>query len=151
MSSGTEIIQDALKEIGAYSVASPAAPESITDVMRKLNSMVQSWESLGIKTGMVPLEVPGNELSEPMDIRNAVVENLAISAAPLFDNAKAVVSAELRMSAAKGMAHAKKFYQIITVPQKTVSSTMPLGAGNRRDEYIGWDNFAGKDFKIGTN
>ena len=84
MSTGTDLIEDALKEIGANSVARPAGGETINDVKKKLDSMLQRWLSQGIDLGTTPIDLVGEEVNEPIDARNAIVENLAILAAPLL-------------------------------------------------------------------
>lgn len=148
MSSGTSVIQDALQEIGAHSVLSPASPESISVGMRVLNSMIEQWASLGIDMGTVPLKNPGDELSEPLGARNGIVKNLAVVMAPKFDNGDNVVSMSLQKEANSGYRFIRRMYQVITIPQKTVSSTMPMGANNSRLRGYNRKTFAGKDKKI---
>lgn len=133
MSVGTKIIQEALKEIGAHSIVQPADPESIEIGMNKLNSMLQLWLSDGIDLGIVPLSAPGKELGEPLDARQAIIDNLAIYCAPDFDNADAVVSDDLRRNASKGFNKIKDLYEVLSIPDKVVSSTLPRGAGERID------------------
>ena len=82
MSTGTEIIKDALRAIGAHSLAQSAPPEAIEIGMNFLNNMMQLWRSRSIMIETVPLQVPGDELSEPADSRNAIVFNLAIQMSP---------------------------------------------------------------------
>jgi len=131
MSIGTEIIQDAFSEIGAHSEASPASADSIIKGMRKLNAMLQSWTSQDIILETVPLSAPGLELGEPPDSRNAIVTNLAIQCAPLFDNGKVVVSNDLRTNARKEFSVVKRLHQDITINRKGASSTLVKGQGNR--------------------
>lgn len=130
MSSGTDIIQEALGEIGAHSIAAVADPDSIVKGMNVLNSMLQLWLSKGIDLGIVPLDAPGDELSEPLDARTGIVENLAILLAPKFDNGKVVVSQTLKDNARLSKVEIKNLYQVLTIPDKVVSSTLPRGQGN---------------------
>lgn len=132
MSSGTEIITEALQKIGVASVAAPASPEAIDTAKNTLNGMLQMWQSVGVDMGVVPLNAPGDELSEPLDARNGIVNNLAIMLAPDFSNGKQVVSPELSRNARIGYTFIKKMYQPVVIPQKKVSSTMPKGAGSTR-------------------
>jgi len=132
MSTGTDIIQRALQGIGAHSIVSPPSPSSIVLGMDKLNSMLEMWLSQGIDIGFTPLDVPGDDLNEPNDTKNGIIDNLSLELAPDFDNGKVVVSPALARNAKKGYANIKNLYQKITVPQKVVSSTLPVGAGNRR-------------------
>ena len=130
MSSGTSIIEDALKRIGVHSVVVPASPEDIASGKDALNSMLQLWISWGIRIQVVPLDAPGDELSESIDIRNAVVDNLALQLAPFYDNGKGIVSQELRDNARRLFNQVKDLYQEFDVPKKVVSGLLPRGAGH---------------------
>lgn len=132
MSIGTAIIKDALKAIGAHSVASPAASESIIDGMNALNSMLETWLSKDIMIGFTPLSVPGDELNEPTDTRDGIVWNLAVNMGPYFDNGETIVSQTLRSLARDSYNDISNLYEVVEIPDKVLSSTTPLGAGNRR-------------------
>jgi len=132
MSTGTAIIKRALQKIGANSVVAPADPESITLGLETLNSMLEMWLSDGIEIGFTPLEVPGDELNEPIDTRNGIICNLAIWLAPDFDNGKNVVSQSLSSAAKRSKGRIKANYQRLSIPEKVVSSTLPVGSGNTR-------------------
>lgn len=131
MSSGTSIIKAALKRIGANSIVQPAAPETITEGRDILNSMLQLWLSENIDLGIVPLDAPGEELGEPLDARNAIIDNLALRLSPDFDNGGPIVSNQLLSNARREFALIKNLYQTIEIPVKIVSSTLPVGQGNR--------------------
>lgn len=135
MSEGTDVIKDALRKIGAHSAVSPAEPETIVETMHTLNAMLQLWRSWGIMQNLVPLEKPGDELSEPADARNAIVDNLAIATAPNFDNGKVVVSETLRINARVGFQMIETLYEEFTVPNKVPSSNLPVGSGNQRGRW----------------
>ena len=132
MSTGTAIIERALQKIGAHSIVQPSNPEDIVIGMNALNSMLETWLTQGIDIGVTPLDVPGDELNEPTDTQNGIINNLAIELAPDFDNGKLVVSADLRRNAKTGFQSIKNLYQKVTIPKKVVSSTLPVGAGNSR-------------------
>ena len=146
MSTGTEIIEDALGEIGVHSVAAPANPESIELGMRKLNSMCETWLSKDIKIGFTPLKLPGDNLNEPADVRNGIVSNLALLLAPSFSNGRQVVSPALKSAANVGFRQIQRLYQRLEVPNKIVSSTLPTGQGNKR--FHRSRAFFGKDATI---
>lgn len=131
MSTGTFIVQSALKRIGAHSIVQPAAPETITEGFNILNSMLMAWLTDDIDIGIIPLKVVGNEIGEPNDTTNGIINNLAIELSPDFDNGKIIVSQDLRMLAFKQFTLIKDVYQVVEVPLKIVSSTLPLGQGNR--------------------
>lgn len=132
MSTGTIIIQDALKRIGAHSLLSPAPPEAIESGLNALNTMIEEWIDIGIQIGVVPLSVAGDDLNEPPAARLAIVNNLAIAVAPEFDSGKVIVSDTLARRARAGYLQTKKMYQSLTIPDKVVSSTLPVGQGNSR-------------------
>lgn len=131
MSSGTAIIQDSLEEIGAHSILAPANPEAIEKGRVKLNSMLQLWLSRGVRLGFTPLDAAGDELSEPGDARNAIVANLALELAPSFDNGKNVVSQILLGNAKRTFNLVRDIYRVVEIPTKIISSTTPIGSGNR--------------------
>ena len=130
MSTGTEIIKDALKRIGAHSIAQPAAPETISEGLEVLNAMLQLWRSKSIFLEVVPLKVHGDDLSEPMDSRNAIVNNLALELAPNFEDGKGVVSPQLKANAKAGFINISRLYRKNTIPNKVPSATLPRGSGN---------------------
>ena len=130
MSSGTFIIRSALKRIGAASLIQPPAPETITEGRNVLNSMLQLWLSWGIDIGTVPLDAAGDELSEPLCTRNAIIDNLAIMLAPDFDNGDNIVSVDLKNNARSGFQLVKQLYRRVEIPSKRMSSTTPRGQGN---------------------
>ena len=130
MSSGTAIIEDALKRIGVHSVVVPASPEDIASGKDALNSMLQLWISWNIMIEVVPLDAPGDELSESIDIRNAVVDNLALQLAPFYDNGKGIVSQELRDNARRLFNQVKDLYQKLKIHKKVISGLWPRGAGH---------------------
>lgn len=132
MSAGTTLIISALKEIGAHSIAAPADPESIEIGMFVLNSMLQLWLSQKIDLGITPIEVPGGEVGEPLDARQGIIDNLAVALGPNFEKVGGVVSPTLRAAANRGYTSIENLYQIVTIPNKVVSSTLPRGAGNNR-------------------
>lgn len=143
MSTGTQVAQDALACIQANSTAAPASAESIVTTVRLLNSMMELWLSKGIKIGFTPLDVPADNLNETADSYNAIIYNLAIKAAPFFGK---VVSQDLRINAGNEFRAVKAQYQRITIPKKTVSSTLPRGQGNTNDFFR--QPFYGEDATI---
>ena len=90
MSSGTELIKEALQEIGADSIVASANPEVIESGRVKLRSLIQYWTTQGIDLGLTPIDAAGDEVSEPLDARQAIVDNLALMLEPSLDNGKKV-------------------------------------------------------------
>lgn len=132
MSTGTILVQDALSNIGAHSTIRPASPSTIQLGFRRLTAMMELWLSQGIKLGVTPLVAPGDQLNEPDDTTEAIVDNLSLKLIPPFNNGKRVVTAELRLNARLSMATVKQLYQIVVVPCKSVSGTLPRGEGGTR-------------------
>ena len=132
MSTGTVIIQDALKQIGAHSIVAPASSDTLETARSVLNSMLELWTSKSIFIRTTPIEVVGDDLNEPIDTRNAIVYNLAIMLSPGFDNGKDIVSSRLQMLANTTMETVTNLYQNVEIPEMVISSTTPLGAGNNR-------------------
>lgn len=135
MSSGTEIVKSALRLIGAHSIAAPADPESIVIGKDTLNSMLQGWLSTGINMGTTPLEVPGDELNEPIDARNGITYNLAVLLYSNYGSAGKPISPLVLLNAASEKRFIKSAYQVHAIPKKVVSSTLPRGQGNS----VFWD------------
>ncbi len=135
MTTGTVIAQDALACIGAHSTAAPASDETILTVVKLLNNMLEMWLSKGIQIGFTPLDVPSDELNETADSFDAIIFNLAIKAAPFFDNGKPIVSADLRLLSGSSFRDVKAQYQRINIPKTVLSSTTPRGQGNVNDFF----------------
>lgn len=131
MSSGTFIVRSALNRIGVSTFFKTLPSETINDGRDTLKSMLQMWKTQGIEIGFAPLDASGDELGEPLDTRNAIVDNLALMLAPNFDNGKQPnVSPQLKANARSGYAWVKQQYRPLDVPNKRVSSTTPVGIGN---------------------
>ena len=130
MSSGTFIITSALKRIGAASIFQTLPPDSLIEGRDILKSMIQMWQSQGIILGTSPLDAPGDEFGEPLDVRNAIIDNLALMLAPDFDNGRGNVSKQLENNARAGLVLVKQIYRPLTVPNKALSSTTARGIGN---------------------
>ena len=148
MTTGTVLIQEALEQIGAHSIAAPADAAAIERGKDRLNSMCELWLTRNIDFGFTPLSVAGDDLDEPSDVRNVIIDNLAVQLAPKFEPDAAIVSRELRASARTGFEFIKTAYEVITISDKVVSSTLPLGAGNHRHGFGEQQKFHAKGAKI---
>lgn len=131
MSSGTVIVQDALRLIGAHSLASPASPESLAVGFRNLGGLFHMWLTRNIDLSISPLEDIGDELNEPPDSYSAITSNLAVMLAPNFDNGRNIVSQALSALASTEFEYIKSAYWNGTIPDKVVSATLPRGQGAR--------------------
>jgi len=147
MSSGTEIVKKALQKIGQHSQISPANPVSIENGVDVLNSLMQLWLSQGIDLGIVPILEPGNDINEPMDSTQVIINSLALELAPDYDDGNSNVSETLKNNARRGFSRLSGLYRVKVIPDKIISSTTPLGAGNS----LRWRfnrNFAGRDATV---
>ena len=145
MTTGTVLITRGLNRLGAFSIIAPPDAASILVGMENLNAMMETWLSRSMDLGVIPLEVPADDLQEPADARNAIIDNLAIQMAPDFDNGQVVVSRNLGVNARLGMFTVQALYRRIPVIPKGVSSTLPVGSGNtrgvQRRTFFGPDGF----------
>lgn len=132
MSTGTELIQDAGRMVGAHSTVSPMDSDAILVGMTALNGMLQMWTSQNIKVPFTPLEAPGDQFGEPADARNAIVGKLALQIAPNFYSEKGIVFPELSANAMRDYNIVKSLYWSGSIPKKVVSATLPKGAGNSK-------------------
>ena len=147
MSTGTFIVQRALQQIGAHSQIRKARASSIEDGFQSLGWMLQLWLSQGINLGIKPISAPGDEVDEPEDATQVIIDNLAIVLAPDREGGKDVVSPTLRTNANRGFHTLKSLYQEFNIPDKVLSSTTPRGAGNR-NRFFNERIFAGRGHSI---
>lgn len=148
MTTGTDLITTAYKKNGAYSITSPVPAEAIQDALKVLMGMLHAWCTRGLGIPFTQIEEPGDDVEENMDTTNAITDNLAIRLAPFFDNGtQQNVSATLRENAGDGLRMLWNDYSDFTIPDKGVSSTLPLGAGWRNWGY--WRKFKGSGGTVG--
>lgn len=146
MSTGTQIIQNALSKIGAHSIVKPANPESMENGRKALNSYISKLQDDNILFGAVPLVAIGSELSEPQGLTNIIEDNLAIILQPQHHGSQ--ISSQLQINANVGYNYMVRKYQTVTIPKPVVRHTMPLGQGNKTHDRLG-RTFAAKDSTIG--
>jgi len=131
MSSGTSIIENALQYLNVHSPVLGANAESILVGKGVLNSMIAEWQDSEppIDMGCVPLNAPGDDLSEPLGARNGIEFNLALYMKPLFKGASP--AADLAVNARKTLAQIKRTWGTTAIPKQKVRGTLPKGAGNK--------------------
>lgn len=135
MTTGTEIVQSALENIGAHSALQPAPAEALDRSYKALNGMIAEWQDDGIDLGCVPLKVIGDELSEPLGTRLAIEYQLSLVLAPKFPGAQ--VSSQLLTQANKAFNKLKRRWKSTIIPKTRVRGTLPVGQGNKADR---WDD-----------
>jgi hypothetical protein len=132
MSSGTKIITKAFKRLGVFTVFNIPPNEAIIEGMERLNGMLDSWRTKFVNIPFNELTVPGQELGEPVDATNTIIDNLAINLAPDYDGTETGnVSPTLIRNARVGLINLKRAYRCQPIPQFTLSSTTPVGQGNQ--------------------
>lgn len=129
MTTGTELVQDALQKIGVHSPLQPASPEALQAGFKRLTSMIAEWQDDDIETGAVPIEVIGDDVCEPLGAKNAIIYQLALLCAPDFPGAQ--VSTELSIQANKSYSKLKRRWKTISIPKPQVRP-FPAGQGNQR-------------------
>jgi len=129
-----ELVQSALNEIGIADYDFDIGAEQTESAMRKLDSMMSMWSSLGIRLNY-PSSTEANGSSVRTDTKlpskavEAVVTNLAIRIAPSYGK---VVSPETKMVA-------KSSYDTLMLlfakPRERQLPSMPIGAGYKNHDY----------------
>lgn len=124
-----QFINQAFEEIGIASYAYDLTPEQYESALRKLDSMIASWNAKGIRFGY-PLPASPAESSLDTDTgcpdanNEAIYQNLGIRLAPAFGK---IVSEDLKANA-KASYNAMLVRQVVPIPMQ-FPSTMPKGAG----------------------
>lgn len=149
MTTGTKIVQKALSHLSVHSVVQPASSESISDGADTLNSLIAMWQDeWNIDMGCVPLEVPGDDLSEPLGARNDLQYCLAVQLSVDYPGAQ--VSPMLRALAEKGFQNIVRTWGVLDIPKMVPRNTLPKGQGNKRGGKTRWDyTFFPKDSELG--
>lgn len=131
MSSGTFIITEGYKRFGAYTVFNAPPNEAIISGMKQLNGMLDRWRSKYIDLPFTNLTVPGEQLGEPVDATEAIIDNLALQLSSNYSSGNlSIVSQELRRNARVGLNDLKVAYRCLPIPNFILSSTTPVGQGN---------------------
>jgi len=123
-----EFVVQALEEIGLASYVFDLQPEQINSARIKLDAMIASWASRGLKLNY-PLTQDSDldeETGVPDAANEAIYKNLAIALAPSYGK---VVPPDTRISAKD--AYDSLLRLLVNVPQMRLPTTLPLGAGNK--------------------
>lgn len=126
-----EFINQAFEEIGLAGYVYDLEPEQMQSALRRLDSMMASWNARGIRIGY-PL--PGSPSSSnesdatnvPDSANEAVYLNLGVRIAPSFGKQ---LSAETKQNAKR--AYDALLIQISAPPQMQMPYGVPAGAGNK--------------------
>lgn len=126
-----DYITQAFEEIGLGSYVFDLTPEQLQSALRRLNSMMATWNAKGIRLGFpLPSSPNGDDLDDvatvPDRANEAIVLNLAIRIAPGFGKA---VMPETKVAAREAYNAMLTHY---THPiEMQFQGTLPVGAGNK--------------------
>jgi hypothetical protein len=126
-----QIISQAFDEIGLASYIFDLQPEQLQSALRKLDSMMATWNAQGIRLGYpIPSTPEGSDLDTESNIpdaaNEAVYQNLAIKLAPSYGK---IVPVETKASAR--MSYNAMLARFMVIPEFKLDGTMPAGAGNK--------------------
>ncbi|NDC95247.1 hypothetical protein EBZ38_13070 [bacterium] len=126
-----QFVVQAFEEIGLASYVFDLTPEQLQSALRRLDSMIATWNGMGIRLGYPLPNYPQNsDLDEetfvPDSANEAIYTNLGIRIGPAFGK---TVSAETKAAAKAAF---DVLLQRAAAPlEKQLPSTMPAGAGNK--------------------
>lgn len=126
-----QFIEQAYTECGYATYEFDLQPEQLETAMRRLDSMLATWNGKGIRLGYPIPSSPQNsdldqETSVPDSANEAIYTNLAIRIAPIIGK---TISAETKTAAR--VAYMELLSRFAKAPQQQFPSTLPLGAGNK--------------------
>lgn len=132
----SDVVKKAYEEIGMGAYAYDLEPEQLQSACERLDSMVSSWGA--VLSFNYPLHADNKDamLNEKLNVPDVAIEalytNLAISLAPTVGKTVSRETlARAKQSKAALYTHNAKFVE------RTLPSTMPLGAGNKPWRYGG--------------
>lgn len=136
-----QLIEEAFNEIGLASYVFDLTPDDIQDACRRMDTMVASWNGVGVRIGYPLPSSPGNsnvdsELNIPDWSYEAIFTNLSLRIANSYGK---TVSQDKRVTARESyLVLLKKSVYIGIQP---FPSTLPAGAGykrwrNSRDPFL---------------
>ncbi len=126
-----QFIESALEEIGLASYVFQMQPQELQSALKRLDSMVMSWQAKGITIGWpVSIDPDNADLDTvtecPLIANEAIITNLAVKLAPSYGK---IVQTETKVAAKKAYNNLLAFK--INPKSMSLPDTMPLGAGNK--------------------
>jgi hypothetical protein len=125
-----QIIEQAFAELGLAARVFDLEDEELEDALRRLDTMMGTWEARGIRLGYpVPSSPDDSDLDDDSNLPAGAVEtvylNLAVRIAPGYGKA---VRIESRMAASDGY---DALERVAAMPRQQQLRSIPAGAGNR--------------------
>lgn len=130
-----QFVEAAFEEVGYASYTYDLQAEQLEAAMRRLDTMLATWNAKGIQLGYpLPTSPENSDLDEETNVpdkaNEAIYTNLAIRIAPTIGK---TVSRETKIAARSGY---KALIMDSTKPQQMqLPSNMPAGAGNKKDSF----------------
>jgi hypothetical protein len=135
-----QFVTQAFEEIGFASYAYDLEPEQLQAALRRLDAMIATWNTKGIRLGYPLPSTPENseldtETNVPDSANEAIYTNLAIRIAPTVGKA---VYVDTKIAAKA--AYDALIMAFAVPPERQLPGDMPSGAGNKPwrydDEYL---------------
>lgn len=126
-----ELIMDAFDELGLGSFAFDVEPEQLQSALRKLDTMMATWNIRGVKLGY-PLSTSTSSSSLDQDSNapdyalEAIITNLAVRMSPSYGKQ---ISAETKIYA--NQAYQQLLYSPAQPIEMQFNNDVPIGAGNK--------------------
>lgn len=131
-----QIVEDAFAEIGLAAYTFDLQPEQLQAGLRRLDSLMATWNAQGIRIGYPLPSSPGaSDLDALTDVTDmaieAIVGNLAVRIAPMFGK---TVSPDTKATARR--AYVALLNYAAQVPERALDHTaIPAGEGNKYWRY----------------
>lgn len=126
-----QFVEAAFEEIGLAAYVFDLQPEQMNMALRRLDAMLATWNTKGIRLGYPLPSTPGaGDLDEDSNVpdaaNQAIILNLAIQLAPAFGKATSMDTKRNAKDAYRGL------LMISTRPMEMqMPGSMPAGAGNK--------------------
>lgn len=126
-----QFVAQAFEEIGYALYSYDLEPEQLESAMRRMDSMMATWNGKGIRLGYpIPTSPENGDLDQetgvPDSANEAIYTNLALRIAPTVGK---IVSPETKASA--NTAYKLLLSRAAMPNEQQLPSTMPAGAGNK--------------------
>ena len=131
-----QFVEMAFSEIGLASFVYDLQPEQLDNALRRLDSMLASWNARGIRLGYpIPSNPQDSDLDDssnvPDSANEAIYTNLGIALAPAYGK---TVSPDTKIAAK--MAYDTLLSRAAATPlEMQFPGTLPVGAGNKPYNY----------------
>lgn len=126
-----QFVSAAFEEIGLASYAFDLQPQQLESALRRLDAMLASWNSLGIRLGYPLPSSPefsdiDAESEVPDSANEAIITNLAVKLAPSYGKQ---VMPETKATARE--TYNTLISRAVLPMEQQLPGTMPAGAGNK--------------------